>query len=267
MKPEIRPLGMEFRWVPGVDYGGLLGASALSRVGTHRKRARVARAIGRTEHQVACGLEVALWEAGPNPVTDFADALQFEGKPELPSDKQEEWEGLGTFRDHLTKFMEGKNIAFIDGVAVRSYGGRTKATVDFDILVESKLLQGTTKFLEGQGGTLMGSSENTYHFNLKGLVLDLDVRVAKSPLDEAALAGAKLATFQGRKLKIVLAKALTAMKVKAYSERKHEPQGLIDRDDVRGLLKVGAATEHEVRQILKKYRPDLLSELDEILST
>jgi len=226
----------------------------------------VARAIGRMEHEVVCGLEVALWEAGPNPVTDFADALQFEGKPKMASDKQEKWEGLGGFRDSLTKFMEGKNIAFIGGVAVRSYGGRTAATLDFDVLVEPKLLQGTTKFLEGQGGILMGSSEHTYHFNLKRLDLNLDVRVAKSPLDEAALAGAKLATFQERKLKIVLAKALTAMKVKAYSERKHEPQGLTDRDDVRGLLKVGAATEPEVRQVLKKYRPDLLAELDEILS-
>jgi hypothetical protein len=33
------------------------------------------------------------------------------------------------------------------------------------------------------------------------------------------------------------------------------------------MLKVGATTEHEVRRILKKYRPDLISELDEILST
>lgn len=239
----------------------------MSRVGTHRKRASVARAIGRTEHQVACGLEVALWEAGPNPVTDFADALQFEGKPKMPSDKQEKWEALGRFRDDLTKFLEGKNAAFIGGVAVRSYGGRTAATVDFDVLVEPKLLHGMTKFLEEKGGTLMGTVENTYSFNLKGPDLDVDVRVAKGPLDEAALESAKPATFQGRKLKIVLAKALTAMKVKAYSERKHDPQGKVDRNDVRGLLRVGATTEHEVRQMLKKYRPDLLSELDEILST
>jgi len=57
------------------------------------------------------------------------------------------------------------------------------------------------------------------------------------------------------------------MKVKDCSERKHDPQGKVDRSDVRGLLRVGAATEHEVRQMLKKVRPDLLSELDEILST
>jgi hypothetical protein len=113
----------------------------------------------------------------------------------------------------------------------------------------------------------MGSTENTYHFNLKKLNLDLDVRVAKSSLDEAALAAAKPAKFQGRKLKIVLGKDLAAMKVKAYSERKNDPQGIVDRDDVRGLLRVGAATELEVRQMLKKHRPDLLPELDEILST
>jgi hypothetical protein len=241
-------------------------ASVLSRIGTNRKLAAVARAIGRTQAQVACGLEVALREAGPNPVTDFADALQFEGKPKMPSDKQEKWEALGRFRDALTKFLEGKNAAFIGGVAVRSYGARTAATVDFDVLVEPKLLQGMTKFLEGQGGTLVGTVENTYSFNLKGPAMDLDVRVAKGALDETSLAGAKPASFQGRKLKIVLAKALAAMKVKAYSERKHQAQGKVDREDVRGLLKVGATTELEVRQLLKKHRPDLLAELDEILA-
>src|SRR6185436_1119064 len=175
--------------------GVLLGASALSRVGTHRKRASVARAIGRTEHQVACGLEVALWEAGPNPVTDFADALQFEGKPKMAKDKQDKWEALRGFRDALTRFLVGKNAAFIGGVAVRSYGGRTAATVDFDVLIDPKLLRGMTTFLEGEGGSLMGTVENTYSFHLKGPGIDLDVRVAKGSLDEAALAGAKPATF------------------------------------------------------------------------
>ena len=200
-------------------------------------------------------------------MTDFADALQFEGKPEMPADKQKRWEALGRFRDDLTKFIERKNAAFIGGVAVRSYGGRTAATVDFDVLVVPKLFQGMKRFLEGNGATLSGTVENAFSFNLKGLDLDVEVRIAKGPLDEAALGGAKPAKFQGRKLKIVLAKALTAMKVKAYSERKNHPQGKVDRDDVRGLLRVGATTELEVRQMLKKYRPDLLSELEEILST
>lgn len=57
------------------------------------------------------------------------------------------------------------------------------------------------------------------------------------------------------------------MKVKAYSERKETPSGRVDRTDVLGMLKVGATAEHEVRRILKKYRPDPLCELDEILST
>ena len=102
----------------------------------NRNRDALARALGRTEDQVACGLEVALWEAGPNPVTEFADALQFEGKPKMSATQQEKWEALGRLRDDLTKFLEGKNAAFIGGVAVRSYGGRTAATVGFDVLVE-----------------------------------------------------------------------------------------------------------------------------------
>jgi hypothetical protein len=214
---------------------------------------------------VACGIEDALWEAGPNPVTDFADTLEFEGKQKMPSDKQEKWEALGRFRDELTKYLSGKNAAFIGGVAVRSYGGRTAATIDFDVLVDPKLLKETTKFLESEGGILMGTQENTYHFRIKGPAIDLDIRVAKGSLDEDALAGAKPAKFEGRKLKIVLAGALAAMKVKAYSERKNEPQGKIDRADVRGLLKVGATNEVEVRQMLKKHRPDLLPEFEEIL--
>ena len=139
----------------------------MSRVGTNRRRAELARAIGRTERQVACGLEDALWEGGPNPITDFADALEFEGKPKMPSDKQDKWEALGRFREELTKYLAGKNAAFIGGVAVRSYGGRTAATIDFDVLVDPKLLKMTTRFLEGQGGSLLGTLENTYAFRMK----------------------------------------------------------------------------------------------------
>ena len=245
--------------------GVLLGAPALSHVRANRRRSALARATGRTERQIACGLEEALWEAGPNPVTDFADALEFEGKPKMASDKQGKWEALGHFREELTKFLTGRNAAFIGGVAVRSYGGRTAATIDFDVLIEPGLLREMTKFLEGQGGELQGTVENTYSFRIKGPAMDLDVRVAKGPLDEAALKGAQKATFEGRKLKIVGAAALAAMKVKAYSERKDGPQGAVDRTDVRGLLKAGATTEHEVRQVLSKHRPDLLGELTEIL--
>jgi len=239
----------------------------VSRVGTNRKRAQVARAIGRTEGQVACGLEDALWEAGPNVVTDFADALLFEGKPKMSEDKKRKWGALGHLREELTQFLAGKNAAFIGGVAVRSYGGRTAATIDFYVLIDPKLLKETTTFLEEQGGTLASSVENTYTFRMGPAGIDLDVRVAKSPLDQAALAGAKPASFRDRKLTIVLPGELTAMKVKAYSERKETPSGRVDRTDVLGMLKVGATTEHEVRRILKKYRPDLLCELDEILST
>jgi hypothetical protein len=238
----------------------------VSRIGTNRKRAALARALGRTEDQVACGLEEALWEAGPNHLTDFADALEFEGKPKRSEEKRAQWEALGRFRDALTRILDGKNAAFIGGVAVRSYGGRTAATIDYAVLIDPKLLREITKSLEDEGGALSGSEENSYPFKIKGPHLDLDVRVAKGPLDEAALAGAKPASFQGRKLKIVLPGELTAMKVKAYSERKKTPQGKVDRADVLGMLRVGATTELEVRRILKKHRPDLLPELDEILA-
>lgn len=237
----------------------------MARVRTNRKRAQLARRIGRTERQVACGLETALWEAGPNPITDFADELQFEGKRKMPTGNFEQWQAIGKFRDALTAYLEGKNTAFIGGVAVRSYGGRTTPTIDFDVLIEPKLLNGITHLVEKEGGRLMGTVENTYSFHIKRAGFDLDIRVAKGPLDEAALAGAKSARFQGRKLKIVLPEYLTAMKVKAYSERKRDAQGKVDRSDVRGMLSVGATTEAEVRKILQKLRPDLLSEFAEIL--
>jgi hypothetical protein len=244
----------------------LLRASPVSRLGTNRKLLEVAHATGRTTRQVACGLEDALWEAGPNPITDFADALEFEGKPKMASDKEDRWKALGKFREALTEYLSGKNAAFVGGVAVRSYGGRTGATLDMDILIDPKLLKETTRFLEKEGGSLTGSEENSYHFRIKDPDLDVDVRVAKGSLDEAALGGAKRACFQGRKLKIVLPGDLAAMKVKAYSERKETPQGKVDREDVLGLLRVGATTEQDVRRILKKYRPDLLPQFEEILN-
>jgi len=237
----------------------------LSRVGTIRKRAALALALGRTEDQVACRLEEALWEAGPNHLTDFADALEFEGKPKVSEDKKKKWEALRRFREEMTKFLEKKDAAFIGGVAVRSYGGRTTPTIDYDVLVAPKLLKSMTAFLEGQSGSLKGTVENTYMFHLKEPDLRLDVRVARSPLDEEALSTAKKSTFEGRKLGIVNPRALAAMKVKAYSERKELPPGAQVRADVRGLIDVGATTDAEIRKLLKKHRPDLLSELDEIL--
>ena len=226
-----------------------------------------ARSLGKPVHQVAVGLDRALWEAGPNPVTDFADALEFEGKPVMPPETRQGWEALGRFRDALTQFLVGKSAAFIGGVAVRSYGGRTGATLDFDILIDPALLQEVTSFLKREGAQLFGTVEATYTFHLKPSNTDVDMRVAVSPLDREALATAKEASFRDRKLQIVRPAPLAAMKLKAYSERKDDPiKGGIDRSDVLGLIRSGATSEQEVREILVRFRPDLLRELDEILA-
>lgn len=215
-------------------------------------------------HQISVGLDQALMEAGPNPVTEFADALQFEGKPSMPPKERAEWEALGRFRDDLTTFMEGKSAAFIGGVAVRSYGGRTTATLDFDVLIDASLLKEFTAFIERQGGELGSTVESTYSFFIRPCALDVDLRVATSPLDVEALSTAQTTRYQDRRLLLVSATPLAAMKLKAYSERKAFDAGQQDRRDVLGLLRE-ATSEAALRDLLTRHRPDLLSELDEIL--
>lgn len=56
-----------------------------------------------------------------------------------------------------------------------------------------------------------------------------------------------------------------AMKVKAYSERKGQPEGDQDKKDVQGLVCVGSTSPEAIREILKRHRPDLASNLDKIL--
>ena len=226
----------------------------------------VATAARISERQVEVGLDGALWEMGPNDLTDFADGLQFEGKPMTPLDSQEAWEARGRFRDALTLFLSGKNATLVGGVAVRSYGGRMEPTKDYDVLIDPALLKELTAFLESQGGVLDSNEEETYFFFMHGPQLHLDVSVAWNPLYREALSTAKKATFQGRELKIVLPAVLGAMKVKAYQERRDPKKKELDRSDVRGLLSVGAATEEEIRAVLKTHRPDLLAVLSEVLA-
>ena len=232
-----------------------------------RKLREYAESLGMAPHQVATGLARALWEAGPNEITDFADALEFEGKHVMTEMEQNQWEALRGFRSALTEYLSGKNAAFIGGVAVRSYGGRTGATFDYDVMIEPSLLQDTTTFLEGQGAALRSTVEHTYTFHVSPCDVDLDVRVAKTPLDQEGLAKAKGATFQNRRLKVVLPSHLACMKVKSYSERKTDPvKGPLDRNDVRGLVRCGATSPDEIRDVLRRHRPDLLRELEEILA-
>ncbi|MHC4605344.1 MAG: hypothetical protein ACYTAF_00220, partial [Planctomycetota bacterium] len=95
--------------------------------------------------------------------------------------------------------------------------------------------------------------------------VDVDVRVARSPLDVGALGNASTARFRDRELMIVSPAFLGAMKVKAWSERKDLDKGRQDRADVAGLIAGGATTEEEIRAVLREHRPDLLAELDEML--
>lgn len=232
-----------------------------------RRLAEVARRAGVVPGQVAVGLSRALWEVGPNPVTDFADEIVIEGNPGMTPSDRASWEALGRFREALTTYLVGKEAAFIGGVAVRSYGGRLSPTIDYDLLVSSTTLKEISSFLEREGGVLQGTVESTYTFRIASCELDLDVRVATSPLDQEALKTAKTGTFKDRVLKLVLADFLAAMKVKAFSERMEFESGERDRLDVRGLLRCGATSEPAIRRILAKHRPDLLTVLDLILSS
>ena len=222
--------------------------------------------MGMSPHQIIVGLDQALWEAGPNPVTDFADALEFEGKPELPAKARAEWEALRRFRDDLTKFLIRRNAAFIGGVAVRSFGGRVTATIEYEVLVQERLLKPITSFLESQGATLKSTVEDTYTFRVTPCAIDFDVRVARNPLDREALAKAKRASFQRRPLKVVRPAWLAAMKIKAYAGRKGTKKGNQDREDFLGLIDSGSTTLDEVKVVLGRHWPDFLDLLHTILA-
>lgn len=213
------------------------------------------------------GLGQALDEMGPNHLTEFADALEIEGYPKKDEGRFPMWESIGKFRNAMTGFLQGKDHAFIGGVAVRSYAARTVPTGDYDVLIDPKHLKEFTSFLEGEGAKLVGTAEDTYSFRVVPLQFDFDLRVARSTLDREALAQAKTARYGDKKLRIVTPEYLAAMKVKAYSERKHSAKGKLDASDVLGLLDVGATASEKIREVLEKHRPDLTSDLHEITAS
>ncbi len=213
------------------------------------------------------GLGRALEEMGPNHLTDFADSLTIDGHPKPQKGHFPMWEDIGSFREAFTDFLGGIEHAFIGGVAARSHGARRTPTIDYDVLVPRKRLQETTAFLERLGGKLAGTVESTYTFRMEFLGFDVDVRVADSPLDREALQEAETADFKGRKLKIAAVNHLVAMKVKAYAGRKGGEGGEQDKRDVIGYLALPKASLESVRDILRRHRPDLLPELDEIRKT
>lgn len=213
------------------------------------------------------GLDGALSEMGPNHLTEFADALVIEGVRKPGKEFYEMWDARGVFRGALADFLSGVNHAFIGGVASRSYGARLGPTQDYDVMIDREHLKGMTAFLEKRGATLKSTVEDTYQFRVASLKFDVDVRVARSSLDREALAKAKGASYEGRKLRIVRAEHLAAMKAKSYSERREIiPQGPLDAEDIRGLIAVGKTTASAVRAVLRRHRPDLLPVLEEILS-
>src|SRR5262245_48332870 len=95
-----------------------------------------------------------------------------------------------------------------------------------------------------------------------GFKMGLDVRLAKSPLDQEALLNYVERPFKRWKLRVVKPDSLVAMKLKAYSERRGSPQGDQDRRDVLHLVSGKHATDKRARSILKKHRPELISVLD-----
>lgn len=211
------------------------------------------------------GLAQALAEMGPNELTELADGLQIEGFDRPSGGFFPMWQSIGAFRDDLVHFLSGKRHTFIGGVAARSYGAREGPTFDYDIMIAPELLQEVNAFLEKNGAVLKGTVEDTYLYRVTSLSFDVDVRVARSGLDWAALDAAKTATYGATRLGIVTPVHLAAMKVKAFSERASTEKGRMDRLEVLGLLRTGATMEAGIREVLDAHRPDLLATLGAML--
>ena len=204
-------------------------------------------------------LELSLIEISRNPLVELADELSGE------ADVRKKDEGdAGPFIGHLAEFLQDKEHALIGGLGVRAYV-RERPTFDFDVMISPGHWTEMRKFLSRHGAEASGSVEQTYMYSFPDFKMGLDVRLAKSPLDQEAIQNTIARPFKKWKLQVVKADYLAAMKVKAYSERKEQPQGEQDKRDVLRLLAGKHARTSAVQSILKKHRPDLLPELEEIL--
>ncbi|MBI4566068.1 MAG: hypothetical protein HY716_15385 [Planctomycetes bacterium] len=201
-------------------------------------------------------LEATLIEMGRHPLLDLADELSGEAEERM----REEGDS-GPFIERLAEFLQGKNHALIGGLGVRAYV-RQRPTLDFDVMIDPKHWTEMRRFLVREGADSAGSVEDTYLFRFERFKLGLDVRLARSPLDQDALRNTEARPFKRWKLRIVKPNHLAAMKVKAFSERKGSPQGDQDRQDVLRLIETGKASRQGVRAVLKKHRPDLLAEFE-----
>jgi hypothetical protein len=197
---------------------------------------------------------------GRNSLIELADALS--GEEEVR--KREEGDS-GPFLGRLAEFLENRVHGIIGGLGVRAYV-RERPTMDFDVMIDSKEWASIKQFLVREGAELQGTLEETRMYTFQAFRMELDIRVAKSSLDQESLRHTKIRSYKKWKLRVVEPDYLAAMKVKAYSERKELPQGKQDRSDVRRLIDEKHARDRSIRTILKKHRPDLVPALDEILS-
>ncbi|MBI4612698.1 MAG: hypothetical protein HY720_03725 [Planctomycetes bacterium] len=218
-------------------------------------------ARGRLLEQAESGdLEASLIEMTRHPLLVLADELSGEAQM-----RREDEGDPGPFIERLVDFLQGRGHAIIGGLAVRAYV-RIRPTNDFDVMMSPENWDAIRSFLAAEDAECSSSVEETYLYTFRSFKLDLDVRLARSPLDRAALDHTEARAYRGRTLAVVEANYLAAMKVKAYSERKELPKGEQDSKDVRRLIRANKADEKAVRAILARHRPDLLPELGEILA-
>lgn len=204
-------------------------------------------------------LERTLLEMSRHPLIELADSLASEGEVRF----REEGDA-GPFLESLAEFLQGKEAAIIGGVAVRAFV-RGRPTMDLDVMIDERHWSEMASFLAKQGARSTGCIEDTLLYDFAEFRLDLEVRVAKSDLDRAALRTLLSRRSKQWMLHIVQPDYLAAMKVKAYGDRKGTAKGDQDRRDVQRLV-AGPTHASAVRVILQTHRQDLLATLEEILS-
>lgn len=217
-------------------------------------------AQGSRSDPTADRLARALTEMGRTPLLDLADEMSEE------SDRRRLEEGdPATFIEQFADFLQKRKHAFIGGIAVRTYL-RQRPTDDLDVMVDASAWDDARRFVSSEHGESVGQVGETTTYEFPDFTMEVDIRVARSPLDIEALDGAVERPFKGRRLKVVHPNHLVAMKVRAFSERKQQPGGDQDRKDVRRLFTAALASEASVRDILERLRPDLVPELNELLA-
>lgn len=206
-------------------------------------------------------LERSIEEMSYHPLLALADELSGE------ADVRRREEGdPGPFLERLIAFLQGIEHAISGGLALRTYL-RERPTLDFDVLVSESAWERVQAFVSREGLTPLSAAQDIYSFGVPGTRMGFDVLVARSPLWKASLVDTVDRRVFGKTVRVLKPNFLAAMKVKSYSERKELPAGEADKNDVRRLVEKGLAIPDAVREILRRHRPDLLAELDEILGS